>query len=51
MPQCIETASVTRQETDAVFDHQVENSFLQQSARYLGVNLTRHEIAERYMRN
>ena len=51
MPQGIETGSVTRHETDAVFDHQVAIRFLQQSASYLGVNLSRHELAARYMRN
>ena len=51
MPQGIETGFVTRHETDAVFDHQVAIRFLQQSASYLGVNLSRHELAARYMRN
>jgi len=51
MPQGIETGFVTRHETDTVFDHQVTIRFLQQSASYLGVNLSRHELAARYMRN
>jgi len=51
MPQRIDKGLVTQHESGAAFDHQVKIRFLQQSASYLGTDITQHELAARYMQN
>lgn len=51
MPQGIDRGLVTQHDAREIFDRQVKISFLQQSASYLGADLTQHELAARYMQN